>query len=150
MQADQHNQPNRTMKILGYAGLLPFIILLLVSIAGSGSVNDKAAESMLFYAAMILTFLGAVHWGCVLAVAGDNAADQKRLCWAVTPSLIAWVALMFTQQFTIVVLILSFVLCWWVDKRFYSQSKLAWYMTMRSHLTVVVVASLGILLLTSF
>ena len=146
MQSDNKEHSTKTIKILGYAGLLPFVLLLLISAFSTGHFAQQAAESMLFYAAMILTFLGAVHWGYVLA-ADNCAAEKKRLYWAVTPSLIGWVALMLPAQLAIVLLMLAFALCWWIDTKLYVEDGLAWYMNMRTHLTVVVVASLGSLLI---
>ena len=147
MRADQKTA--RTIKLLGFGGLLPFVSLLVIIVFGSDKLSDKAAESMLYYAAVILTFLGAVHWGSVLVVANNSSVEQKRLWWAITPSLIAWVALMLPIQFSIVVLMLAFVLCWWMDKILYDQTEFTWYIKMRLHLTIVVVTSLVLLLLFS-
>lgn len=150
MQLDRNDRSARTMRILGYAGLLPFALLLLIAVFANGQLALQATASMLFYAAMILTFVGAVHWGSVLSAADNNDAEQKRLYWAVTPSLLGWLALMLSAPWSIVLLVTAFLLCWWVDRKFYLKAGLLWYQSMRNHLTFAVVAALVALLFFSW
>ncbi|NBT01688.1 MAG: DUF3429 family protein, partial [Betaproteobacteria bacterium] len=51
------------VRILGYAGLMPFIgLAFMVQLADSP--NDLIAlESLVAYGAVIVSFLGALHWG---------------------------------------------------------------------------------------
>ena len=76
--------------LLGIAGLIPF------AACGYGAVStygEPAAQALAAYGAVILAFLGGVHWGFALpdpAARGANA----RIGLGVVPSLIGWVALL--------------------------------------------------------
>jgi hypothetical protein len=76
---------------LGFAGLIPFGGLAVLSLAGVAWAPGALAA----YGATILAFLGAVHWGFALrALPGEDHASAARLLLGVVPSLIAWVALL--------------------------------------------------------
>ncbi len=75
---------------LGLAGLLPFLG------CGLGALGMWQPEAMLLalvaYGAVILAFLGGVHWGFALP---STLADRShRLALSVVPSLIGWVAIL--------------------------------------------------------
>lgn len=87
---------------LGIAGLLPFIGL---GIAALSTASDTDALRYLLalvaYGAVVLAFLGGVHWGFVLHPAAlpegmtpDERRDAARLGLGVLPSLIGWAALL--------------------------------------------------------
>jgi len=81
----------RWLEALGYGGLIPFI-------AGAAALgmwpgNDWIARALVGYAAVIVTFLGAIHWGRVLA-RPEEAEASRLLQWGVIPSLLAWLALL--------------------------------------------------------
>jgi hypothetical protein len=91
---------------LGYAGLIPF-----VAIAGGlwfGPVEWRATlhPAMLGYGAVILSFMGAVHWG--LAMAGEGQGAQRRLALSVLPALLGWLALLLPASFGYATLLLGF------------------------------------------
>ena len=46
---------------LGYAGVVPVAGLLVL--AWSGAWQHQAVNSAIIYAALILSFLGGIHWG---------------------------------------------------------------------------------------
>ena len=65
------------------------------------------AEIFLTYAAIILTFLGAVHWGAAIY---SNNKEFKTYVWSVTPAISSWIILMgFTANYILIVLFL--ILC---------------------------------------
>lgn len=88
----------RTALWLGLAGLLPFLAGALVALLGDGAaVRPFAVAALAGYGAVILSFLGAVHWGFALRGTTDPAeagATAARLALGVVPSLVAWVALL--------------------------------------------------------
>ena len=82
----------RSRSWLGHAGLIPFVAGLAVLLL----VDDRAwqawtATQLLNYAALIASFLGAVHWGAALS--GETGPRPARLAWGVTPALLAWALL---------------------------------------------------------
>jgi hypothetical protein len=81
--------------LLGYAGLLPFLGLALLAALAEGAWHAGALLGLAAYGAVILSFLGAVHWGFALrAGPEERGADWPRLALGVLPSLLAWVALL--------------------------------------------------------
>lgn len=87
---------------LGVAGLIPFVGLGILALA---SPNDTDAMRYLLalvaYGAVILAFLGGVHWGFVLhpaalpeGLSAGERRDAARLGLGVVPSLIGWGALL--------------------------------------------------------
>lgn len=71
--------------MLGYAGLLPQALALLLAING-GEFGYVALAGGFAYAALIFSFLGGVWWGQALSCGTANA---KTYLIAVLPSLIA-------------------------------------------------------------
>ena len=79
---------------LGLLGLLPFFGCALATVA----LPEPAAATWLMpltaYGAVILAFLGGVHWGFVLAPGETPRRPGLRLLLGVLPSLIGWAALL--------------------------------------------------------
>jgi hypothetical protein len=69
---------------LGYAGLLPQAIAIVLVVQG-GSLSWIALASSYAYAALIFSFLGGVWWGQALA---HPAVPRRAFAVAVLPSLI--------------------------------------------------------------
>ena len=80
---------------LGLAGLLPFLGAALLSWTAPEEWRGVALYALAAYGAVILSFLGAVHWGLALrAPPAEAAAMAPRLGLGVLPSLLGWVALL--------------------------------------------------------
>jgi hypothetical protein len=80
--------------ILGLGGLVPFLACGFGAVALHDPVRAaRALAALLAYGAVILSFLGAVHWGFALE---DRTAlaDGARLGGGVLPALLGWVALL--------------------------------------------------------
>ncbi|WP_207536634.1 DUF3429 domain-containing protein [Sabulicella rubraurantiaca] len=79
---------------LGLLGLLPFAGLALVALAVTGW-HDWALMALRAYGAVILSFLGAVHWGVALrAPEAEAPTNRQRLSMGVLPALVGWAALL--------------------------------------------------------
>jgi hypothetical protein len=78
---------------LGFAGLLPFFGMLALALFGPPVLEGFAVAALGTYGAVILSFLGAVHWGLALG-SPEAPARGWRLVLGVVPALIAWVALL--------------------------------------------------------
>lgn len=79
--------------ILGLAGLIPFLGASLAATTLTGESASRALLALSAYAAVILAFLGGVHWGFALT---DGAAIRARIGLGVVPSLIGWIGLLLT------------------------------------------------------
>ena len=127
---------------LGYLGLLPFVTGAGAAWFGPPVLAAWAEEAMLLYAALILSFIGAVHWG--LAMQSTHSARDKQLGLSVIPALVGWLAVLLPPLIGFPILIVSFSVMSGVDR----QSVLAgvtpaWYPGLRLPLTIVAVFSLG-------
>ena len=85
-------------KFLGYAGLIPFILLSGLVQFTEPPLDFWAANSLLLYGATIASFVGALHWGPLLSPLSNQEGhgfwrSKGAWIWGVTPSLLAWVAL---------------------------------------------------------
>ncbi|MCL7929555.1 DUF3429 domain-containing protein [Halomonas llamarensis] len=140
----------KTAWLLGLAGLLPFWLSLAVAFWGPMVWQVSAVYGFLYYGAVILSFLGGVHWGAVIQRADHqrHSGDIRRLLMAMVPSLIAWPALMLSPVTGVWVVMIGFVLVWAYDVS--REGRLGWpgwYLLLRSVLTVaVVLAHIGMII----
>jgi len=80
---------------LGIAGLLPFLAAAVLCWTAPEEWRGIALYALAAYGAVILSFLGAVHWGLALrAPAAEAWAAAPRLGLGVVPSLVAWAGLL--------------------------------------------------------
>lgn len=131
----------RLPAILGYAGLIPFIALSAALWFVPATYQVMINQALLLYASLILTFMGAVHWG--LAIQNTNPNQQHQLGISVIPALVAWLAFFLPEMLNYSVLIIAFALLCLFDNRMAKTGRApSWYPRLRSPLTAVVVASL--------
>ncbi len=132
---------------LGYGGLVPLLAPLL-AIVRDPHHDVLWQQAQLAYGAVILSFVGALHWGFAMALPGLGASAVTRFfAWSVMPALIAWLALLmaiFGYGMTgSVVLILGFGAHYLQDRALARQAALpAWYLPLRTRLTLVACLSL--------
>ncbi|PYB78817.1 DUF3429 domain-containing protein [Pseudomonas sp. LB-090624] len=122
--------------VLGYGGLLPFIGLTALILF---SAEYRAFFSMMLvgYGAVILSFVGALHWGFAMTLQGLTAKQrQDRLVWSVIPALVGWVSTLLPVPVGCLVLTFGFVGHLWQDRKL-AQAVPGWYLPMRVHLTAV-------------
>lgn len=124
---------------LGYAGLVPFVLLAALMWLVVAELLPFVAIALGGYAAAIVSFLGGVHWG--IGFMKGEAAPRFHFWWGVVPSLIAWLALMMPAYAALPLLGLVIVACYAVDSRTYPAAGLASWLPMRLRLTVVATAS---------
>ena len=133
----------RLVQQLGYAGLIPFLLMMLGVWFADVSWLGDFVKGQLAHGMVILSFLGGVHWGAALLGGSmDETGIRKALSWGVTPSLIAWSATLF-GGFGFAVLMAGFVAALQVDKQMYPAYGMPdWLLILRKKLTIVVVLSL--------
>lgn len=138
-----HFLTKRLAHQLGYAGLIPFLLMMLGAWFADASWLGDFVKGQLAYAMVILSFLGGLHWGAALSSASLSANDTKKaLAWGVVPSLIAWCATML-GGFGFALLMAGFVAALKVDQQLYPHYGMPdWMLVLRKKLTVVVVLSL--------
>lgn len=128
---------------MGLGGLLPFLATAAATWLASPRWALYAVETQLWYAATILSFLGAVHWGLAFAGYGQGGPTWWRLGWGVTPSLIAFAGLLLAPGIAAALYIIAFAAAYFVDMRTV-RAGLAplWYPSLRRPLTAVVLICL--------
>ena len=145
----------RIATLLGNFGLIPFFALAAANWAPFGAPYEKFVEQALVgYAAVIVTFLGAVHWGLALATpALDKAHARSAFGWGVAPAALAWLALLLAIAGMHTGLVYAFLIgdlaiCRLVDGallRVYDAVP-AWYPALRTRLTIGATIALAIAL----
>lgn len=128
-----------TITRLGYAGLIPFVLLAALMWLVDTELLPFVAIALGGYAAAIVSFLGGLHWGIGFMKGQD--APPFHFIWGVVPSLFAWVALMMPAYAALPLLGLVVVACYAVDSKTYPTAGLANWLPMRLRLTVVATAS---------
>ena len=127
--------------ILGYFGLLPFIGLALGLWLAPKQYLPDIHYALLTYGAVILSFMGAIHWGAAFDLKSDR--QKLQLGISVIPSLIAWLAMLIPPNYAYAVLIVAFSILCIFDSQMTKQGCMPdWYPTLRVTLTTIVVAAL--------
>jgi len=145
--------------LLGIAGVVPFwaLALLVWWLPFSGAMWALTALS--FYAAVIVSFLGAVHWGVLLATEPAERAlipsgEKSRLFWGVVPAILAFLILLIPPpEVRLSLLFIVLIATWWLDRRLLAGLPSDWsYLRLRAVLTVLaalaILAALGGLVYT--
>jgi len=126
---------------LGYAGLLPFVACVLAIALLEGEARAFGVRALVAYGAVILSFLGAVHWGLLLRQ--PDAAAPARLAIGVLPSLAGWVALLLPDRYALALLVVSFGGFWLYEHRAVGPTFLPQgYLDLRRQLSLAVCALL--------
>lgn len=134
---------------LGFAGLVPFLLLAVAALLGLHS----AIATLMFaqYSAIIISFLGGVHWG--LAMLADSS--NRQLGWSMVPSVVGIGALILSWFVSIplVLALLALTHLFWLNyerRQLESQPQHDWYIQLRRQLTFTVVALHVILIIISW
>jgi len=124
---------------LGYGGLIPFLALAPLSLFASQSVTGWATEALMAYGAIILSFVGALHWTRGLE-AGDTKSAARMLTVSVLPALFGWVALLLPVHIGLGVLTAGFGLVYVYDRQAWRR----WpaFLSLRAQLTTGAMGSL--------
>ena len=92
---DDKTQIPRSALVLGWLGVVPFAAFSTLSITGGFLAPGAATECLFAYGALILSFMGGVHWGFAVNQTQDQqgvktAGMGARLAISVLPALAAF------------------------------------------------------------
>ncbi|KAF8342177.1 uncharacterized protein EI90DRAFT_3116116 [Cantharellus anzutake] len=133
----------------GLAGTLPYLgttFSTLYCARTAGLVPDQVTIALLessthiqvTYGAVILSFLGALHWGMEFAGYGGYMG-YKRLVFGVTPLLAAWPTLAMEPHTALVVQWFTFTTLWYADMKATEVGWAPrWYSQYRFYLSILV------------
>ena len=130
---------HQTITRLGYAGLVPFVLLTGLMWLVDTELLPFVSIALGAYAATIVSFLGGVHWG--IGFMKGESASSFNFVWGVTPSLLAWLALVLPAYAALPLLGLVLVACYMVDRKTYPTAGIRQWLPMRLRLTVVAMLS---------
>lgn len=126
-------------KLLGYLGLIPFIMIPLLIMADQ-LFYFEGFEFFVQYSAIILSFFGGIHWLDAL----QNRRKNHQLYMAMLPSIVAWLSLIFLSANTLLsVLSITYIGVLMYDKYVLALERdiLIPYTQLRMILTTVVVGT---------
>ncbi|KOS40624.1 hypothetical protein ACN38_g8526 [Penicillium nordicum] len=147
---------------LGMAGVVPYLATSMQTVFLSYEINRAAAlgEGLIFsgqsaelmlhmlepiqigYGAVILSFLGAVHWGLEWAGYGGKFGYRRYAAGVIAPA-VAWPTLLFPVEYALISQFLAFTFLYYNDARAAAAGRAPhWYGMYRFVLTFVVGASI--------
>ena len=141
--------------ILGYSGTIPFISLAVILLLAESSsttpaTSALAASALHLYGAIILSFLGGLHWGRIACNPDIKPYDKWFLIYSVIPSLIGWLSYLLSDIWrgAALMLIAGFIISYLIDIRFIKLvTWQSWMKPLRTNLTFIACFSLTVLLL---
>lgn len=127
--------PPLAARRLAYAGLLPFVLGMalawLLARPEDLEYHGFAMLALSTYAAVVIAFLGAVHWGVAML-----KGEPSGFGWAVLPGLLAWVAALMPAYAGLVLHGLLLLVCYAVDRSRYVAWGLQHWLTLRFRCTL--------------
>jgi len=137
-----------TPRFLGVAGVLPFLLLAPLSVM-EGPYQATGQDALIAYGAVILSFVGALHWAFAMLAEGLAEPERTRhYLWSVTPALIGWVAVWLPLETGLILLLAGFVFDFLFDRHLARRAALPiWYLPLRLGLTLTVSLTLGLTLM---
>lgn len=140
MTAPGSNRIPTPALVLGAGGLVPFAL-------GAGlqllTHDPRVLPLLASYGAVILSFVGALHWGYAVRDTPSGTEAWVRFGWSVVPALMAWVCLMPPASVGVPMLAGALGICLAVDEALARRMPSpAWLMPLRRALSAGGAASL--------
>ncbi len=122
--------------VFGLAGLIPFFGLAGTVMVGPEQLRTAAQLLLTQYGALILSFVGALHWGYAVQRDVRGVEAWALYGYSVLPALWAFLALQFTMFTSMQMLAAGLIGCLFVDKLFSKCTPLPiWFFRLRLILT---------------
>ena len=144
------HDPNDTalIRTLGHAGLIPFVLLAALLWLVKVELQAWVAIALAAYAALIVSFLGGIHWGIGwlaghLATSQPTAhhAQRNHFLWGIVPSLLAWPGVLMPALAGLAWLGFVLILTYLADRTLYARAGLQAWLTLRFRLSAVAALS---------
>lgn len=143
----------RIVWLFSITGLLIFVGLTAVLVAGDSHIRIPAIAALVTFCAIVLSYLGGIEGGLALGEpeAGGDRNEKWRaisLCLSVLPTLAAWGVLWLdSPQKQIGAALAIFVAVWGFDLWLARHGLVAsWFLDMRTAVTVLACGTLGVAL----
>ncbi|WAF87736.1 DUF3429 domain-containing protein [Metapseudomonas otitidis] len=145
MHAFDAPHPPQLARLLGFAGLVPFVTGALGIWLTPIGWRPLVLAALLDYAAVILAFMGAIHWGLAMRAGQEDTRARLQLGFSVIPALFGWVAISagLPAGLAVAVFIPAFIGLYLADLRAVRLGLApGWYPALRRPLTIGVVTNL--------
>jgi hypothetical protein len=136
--ADTGSNPSALARRLGHAGLVPFVSGAVLVWLVRPEAHPYVTLALSAYAAVIISFLGGIHWGLAMRHAEP---PLDLLTWGVVPSVVAWLAVMMPPESGLVVQGVMLLVCYAMDRRLYPAHGVAHWLTLRFRLSTLAALS---------
>ncbi len=140
------NSNQKLVWIIVIIGALPVIILTvtIVLFGGHSSISASLIDAYKVYSAIVLSFLGGIHWGIVLGAENERPAS-KPLIMSLSAPLIGWSAVFIAEPLCFALLIVGFAgQGAWDNFSAHNGNLPLWFSKIRLTLTLVVILLLAI------
>ncbi len=117
---------------LGALALVPFALGALLVWVVRPEAHPYAAAALSAYAAVVVSFLGGIHWGFAFR---QPAPTPRLFTWGVVPALVACVGVVMQPYAGLVIHGVMIVVCYLVDRKVYPQQGAAAWLTLRFRLS---------------
>lgn len=130
--------PSAVATRLGYLAAVPFVAGAALAWSTGGDTQAMAVRALVAYAAVVASFIGAIHWGFGFA---QTAPRAGLFLWGVAPSIVAWLSLLVAPAAGLAVDAVLLVACYLVDRAIYPLYGAARWLPLRLRLTALAAAS---------
>ena len=142
---------NKLPILFGYAGITPFVLFMLMAMFMNEPDDSKFLSFLqLSYGAMILSFLGGIHWG-----QGLPSNNEKQLSFSMLPTVACFILMIWTFTVDPVFPLFAMAGLFWLvlkaDHKFMPREFIPEnYFKFRTRLTWIVISTLLVSGLFSF
>jgi len=129
--------------LFGAGGLIPFVGLALLAAVGPVASHVYWLTALSYYGAVILAFVGALHWAYALKRGADGRSAWIQYGVSVLPALLAWLSLLFPVWTALRLQALALLACLAFDFAMRREDPLpSWFLYLRAALSGIAAASL--------
>ena len=132
--AKQYKTNENLAKILGFSGLIPFIIALIMLNFNISTI--QVLEIIIVYGYTIIAFLGGIYWGVGLNI---KIKAKKYFLISTLPTIFIFISLLFQLSFISKIIYLIFILNFflYLEFSFLQTLKLPkWFLLLRIRLNI--------------
>jgi len=122
----------RRTRTLTLASLAPMFVL--AALAWAEPWRDIALSGLVGYAAISLTFAGAIHWGRVLSEFHQSNQFPTQL-FGVLAAFLGWTGLLLPRELALPMLAAGLMFLWGTEQMLFNEELPRWYRKLRTLLT---------------
>ena len=123
---------------LGYAGLIPFVLGAMLVWLVREEAHPYVTDGLSRYAAIVISFLGAIHWGLGMR---QTIPSPAPFIWGIVPALLAWIASTMPAYAGLVIEGFLLIACYVADRKLYPSLGASAWLTLRFRLSAVAALS---------